>query len=254
MTNATPPRAAGLGDNSWIIEQTINASYANGGFPVIANVPLTDFLDKNGAGLGTTPGSTPYRAYPFTNLMAITWLYSAVATDVVRLPMALPGDFDGTTDRLFFQAAIIKLTPEENAALSFQCQLYQHLPGTINPGLAAASVPSGSDMTLGETALSSLAAPVKRMLPAASTNIETIRWMQWDLSQDMRGTLTDGLKLRNGDTFDLVFGPDGTVGSATTSVSMTRARLVMWKHACLSNRDRRESIKTGGLLSNKWVL
>ena len=250
MLNKTLGR--GYGDNSLALENSLNASFPGGGYFEDFVLPQSSWTNQTLVALTATPGATPYRRFSTTGtLPCIAWDTLSATTAFIVNSFTVPGEYDPQIDQLYFIAAVRKIITAGDIALGMQLRMRTHLPGSLNPTLAATAVPATTNLTAGDASVSSPAV-FRRSFPvgAAETVVSSFALMQFDLGNDKRGTITDLLRIKPLETISLEFGPDVAV-PATTTIEMAGGGIVRWvRNASLANRDRRFSTDAGLLSSN----
>jgi hypothetical protein len=242
-------RTSGLGDNAYVAEATFANAEPGDGFIEEVQLPFGRWFAQDN--LTTLSGLTvPQVALIGTNQLCLQWLSAANATTGgMSIEIVVPGSYNPTIDQLYLCAALRKFDPlgvDENADLAFQVSMAQHLPGTVDPAIAAATVPATTHLVdPSESTSAAMDAVVKRTLAAASATTMLFYEYQWDLGANKRTTagdrdaLSQALRIKPNDRLTLKFGPDDTVGSSDMTVECSGIFLRWIRHAGLANKQRR---------------
>ena len=248
-------RAAGLGPNADFIEASIRNGKPIGGYVEDFPILLGGWRSATGLALNATAAATPYignasNSGTTSGMFVVTFRQDAAAANFIQVGFQVPGQYDARTDQLYFIAAFRKYDTgvDENNTLSMQVQLRQIRMGSVNPALAAATVPSGTNVVAGDTAITSLAAPIKRILPGPVQTLDGFQMYQFDLGNDKRGTLTDALKIKPLEYIQIEVGPDATVGTTDTLIEMMGGMIRWLRNTSLHNVDRRDLLDSSAII------
>ncbi|MDX2147576.1 MAG: hypothetical protein SFZ23_08650 [Planctomycetota bacterium] len=216
-----------MGASALNINQVIADSQRSTGCPFSDNWPLIDILTSLRLTSGALPtagsGNLRWLATQ-TDVLGLRWLTAGTTTDIAVFSAVVTQQYDWFDDQLTLGLCLRKNdATDENTDLAVTATMKFWSPGAANPDVAAASVPSGSNIRQGDNAVTTISA-VSRTLAASGNTLDDYYWYWFNLGLGVARTGAAN-QLAAGDIVRIEIAPNEAVGSTDMNLDLAGAVL-----------------------------